>query len=205
MSNGANEQVDKKPSEMKKEDLPKTRAFQDKFTRTFLTSTKEVKEGYYSFESKSKKYTMSFPSGGQIPQTDYERNEDSYEFIYGEVEYKSNSIGIIRLMYDESTTNSSVNMELSSLKRKVKSEKNFNKREFDKNEIYWMPIGQGKNSYTYAGYAHPKNGSGSIELIYSEDCNNYGKLCENFSAKSAQKHFEDILLSIKFQYKEKGN
>ncbi|WP_336883170.1 hypothetical protein [Priestia koreensis] len=189
---------------MKASELPKTRAFQDKFTRSFLTSTKEVSKGYYPFESKTKKYTMNFPSGGKVPQTDYERNEDHYEFIYGEIEYPGNSIGVIRLMYDSSTTNSSVDMELSSLKRKIKTEKNFQKREVGTNVAYSLPIKSEKDYYSYGGYIHSTNSSGSIELIYTEDCNNQGKLCKNLYSSSAKKHFEEILLSVSFINEEGG-
>ncbi|WP_336883184.1 hypothetical protein [Priestia koreensis] len=46
LKNNAHEQIEQIPSEMKKENLPTTRAFQDTFTSEFLTSTKEVKDGY---------------------------------------------------------------------------------------------------------------------------------------------------------------
>jgi hypothetical protein len=40
---------------------PNTAAFQDEYTREFMASTKEVKDGYYLFKSKTGGYTMWFP------------------------------------------------------------------------------------------------------------------------------------------------
>jgi|SRR5699024_912846 len=48
--------------EAKPSKLPNVRAFQDENTRKHMLSTKEVKEGYYLYESRTERYTMHFPA-----------------------------------------------------------------------------------------------------------------------------------------------
>ena len=70
-----------KPSEMHPNDLPDERAFEDEFTRDFIQSVDETRPGYYPFLSKTGKYKMDFPAGGDIIKRAYSINNDSYEFI----------------------------------------------------------------------------------------------------------------------------
>ncbi|WP_336883195.1 hypothetical protein [Priestia koreensis] len=110
------EQTEQTPSEMKKEDLPKTRAFQDPFTSEFLTSTKEVKKGYYPFESKTKRYRMNFPISGVISEFGYERKNQDYELISTKLTYADQSFGSLFLRYNAGMVNTDLNIELSSFK-----------------------------------------------------------------------------------------
>ncbi len=45
----------------KQEFIPKTKAFKDDFTSEFIKSPDETEDGYYTFVSKTKGYTMLFP------------------------------------------------------------------------------------------------------------------------------------------------
>ncbi|OHR73236.1 hypothetical protein HMPREF3291_20040 [Bacillus sp. HMSC76G11] len=58
--------------------MPETEAIIDEFTREFMASSKEVEEGYYTFQSKTKGYTMLFPENAKISSGDYEQIENSY-------------------------------------------------------------------------------------------------------------------------------
>lgn len=55
--------------------LPNAEAFQDEYTRQFMYSTEEVKEGYYLFESLTEKYMMDFPEDGIV--MDHIKTEDN--------------------------------------------------------------------------------------------------------------------------------
>ncbi|MDL4840514.1 hypothetical protein QQS35_08660, partial [Aquibacillus sp. LR5S19] len=52
--------------QLKEAQLPETKAFQDEFTREFMDSTEEVKDGYYLFRSKTDGYTMLFPENAEM-------------------------------------------------------------------------------------------------------------------------------------------
>lgn len=70
------------PSEMEPNDLPDVPAFQDEFTRDFLQSTEQTKEGYYPFRSGSDSFTMDFPEDMTVNKRSYEiGSENRSEFI----------------------------------------------------------------------------------------------------------------------------
>jgi len=60
---------------------PDTVAFQDEFTREFMASTKEVKEGYYLFQSQTDGYTMLFPKDAVVAKGLYERDGKDFESL----------------------------------------------------------------------------------------------------------------------------
>ncbi|MGG3792630.1 hypothetical protein ABEU90_17545, partial [Geobacillus thermodenitrificans] len=64
---------------------PDTVAFQDEYTRKFLVSPKEVKDGYYLFRSQTGGFTMLFPEEARMDEGLYEKHEKDYErsFIRG--------------------------------------------------------------------------------------------------------------------------
>src|SRR5699024_12565849 len=68
-------------SEMDPKDLPNVTAFQDDFTREFMTSTEEVDDGYYLFESKTGGYTMWYPEDAVMNKGYFERTKDTYERV----------------------------------------------------------------------------------------------------------------------------
>src|SRR5699024_7478237 len=68
-------------SKMDPEDLPDVTAFQDDFTREVMSSTEEVGEGYYLFESKTGGYTMWYPEEAIMNKGYYERTKDTFERV----------------------------------------------------------------------------------------------------------------------------
>src|SRR5699024_2142145 len=73
--------MEKDVAEMDPKDLPDVRAFQDDFTREFMTSIEPVEDGYYEFESKTGGYTMKFPENASIDKGYYERKKDTFELL----------------------------------------------------------------------------------------------------------------------------
>ncbi|MGP1909420.1 hypothetical protein ACTSEZ_14745 [Metabacillus sp. JX24] len=65
----------------KQEYIPETEAFKNEFTREFMKSTEETVDGFYTFESKTKGYTMLFPVNAIISTMDYEQIKTSYEAL----------------------------------------------------------------------------------------------------------------------------
>lgn len=66
---------------MDPKDLRDIPSFQDEFTREFMTSTDEVSDGYYLFESKTGGDTIPFPEEAHIDQIHYEKVKEHYEGI----------------------------------------------------------------------------------------------------------------------------
>ncbi|WP_336883191.1 hypothetical protein [Priestia koreensis] len=194
----AHGQGEQKPSEMKKEDLPKTRAFQDSFTRTFLTSTKEVKKGYYPFESKTKRYTMDFPTGGIVSDIDYQQKKNDFEFLLAGISYEDQSGGSLDLTYDSGIVNKNVKYELFALKAKASGTTEFKKMNIENKIVYWMPVNLSDGYYTYTGYIHPKGKNGGVEVIYSSKCQSENGICKSFNVDTAQSRFMSIIRSVKF-------
>ncbi|MEC0668283.1 hypothetical protein P8864_20770, partial [Priestia flexa] len=83
--------VEQKPSEVAVEELPNTRALQDKFTREMIKSTKETEKGYYTLESKTGVYEMLFPAGGGIDGIGYKQNGESSESFLAGILYEDKS------------------------------------------------------------------------------------------------------------------
>src|SRR5699024_9382283 len=84
--------MEKNVADMDPKDLPDVSAFQDDFTREFMTSTEPVEDGYYEFESKTGGYTMNFPENALMSKGYYERKKDTFErFSFGEEINQENS------------------------------------------------------------------------------------------------------------------
>lgn len=61
------------------ETLPNVNAFQDEFTREFMASTVEVEDRFYTFQSKTEKYTMLFPKDAKVSTFYYSKSGDYTE------------------------------------------------------------------------------------------------------------------------------
>ncbi|WP_164218653.1 hypothetical protein [Virgibacillus sp. YIM 98842] len=98
---GCNVLGQKDISEMDPAELPDVIAFQDDFTREFMSSLEEVEDGYYLFESKTGGYTMMYPENAKMDQLFYESTGDNYEYIqFGENEETNNYTYYVRATYN---------------------------------------------------------------------------------------------------------
>ena len=85
---GCNVLGQKDISEMDPAELPDVIAFQDDFTREFMSSLDEVEDGYYLFESKTGGYTMMYPENAIMDQLYYQMPGEHYEAIqFAEEDY----------------------------------------------------------------------------------------------------------------------
>src|SRR5699024_11172913 len=93
--------MEKDVAEMDPKDLPDVRAFQDDFTREFMTSIEPVEDGYYEFESKTGGYTMKFPENATMSNKYYERKQKNFERLrYAENESKTSNAYVAIVTYD---------------------------------------------------------------------------------------------------------
>lgn len=71
------QEENRKPSEMKLDELPEAPAFKDDFTRGFLQSAEPVREGYYPFLSESESFTMDFPEEMKVEYRSHFASSDN--------------------------------------------------------------------------------------------------------------------------------
>lgn len=186
-----------KPAEMDPEDLPDVRAFQDEFTREFLQSTEETRDGYYPFLSGTGRYEMDFPAGGIIGEKSYAEKEKGYE-------------GLLLGVYEENGFESSININyyshhklgeendtLDLLESRLDMELEFHEKEDDHKYIYYSYFEyEDDESFGVAANVVNKLGTGAIQIVYTTGC----ETNEGYSTgKDEMKQKMDIWFnSIKF-------
>ncbi|SDC97664.1 hypothetical protein SAMN05421663_105286 [Terribacillus halophilus] len=81
------------PSEMDPKDLPDVPAFQDEYTRAYMQSTEQVKDGYYPLISKTNGFTLHFPEDMVIDDTSNAQPDNHYESLI--FHYENNDIAVM--------------------------------------------------------------------------------------------------------------
>ncbi|MDL4842638.1 hypothetical protein [Aquibacillus rhizosphaerae] len=164
--------------QLKEAKLPETKAFQDEFTREFMDSTEEVRDGYYLFRSKTDRYTMLFPKNAEIDSgAFYERNKDHFESLsfvdYSKEENYSYTYDVTYTPFGEDALENS----LEILSEKVGYGGDYKEIEekntrifFAKEEKLYEADDRQMKVYGYYSYIIPKEGNVGVEFIYSADC-----------------------------------
>ncbi|MDL4842639.1 hypothetical protein [Aquibacillus rhizosphaerae] len=164
--------------QLKEAQLPETKAFQDEFTREFMDSTEEVKDGYYLFRSKTDGYTMLFPKDAEILDSPiYERDKDFFEFVnfvdYSREQNYNYEYDIMYSMYGEE----GVEVSLKGLSRRVGYSGEYQEIEGENTRIYYAKEQELYKSderertvYGFFSYIVPKGGAVGVEFIYSSHC-----------------------------------
>jgi hypothetical protein len=103
-------------SEMDPAELPDVIAFQNDFTREFMSSLEEVEDGYYLFESKTGGYTMMYPENAKMDEIFYEMPGEEFEAIqFGEDENTNELQYFVRSIYESGSRVDDVNSLLGML------------------------------------------------------------------------------------------
>src|SRR5690625_2534665 len=174
-------QVDKdetstNPSEIDKDDLPEVRAFNDSFTREFLQSTEETREGYYPFVSGTGQFKMDFPAEGVIGQKAYFIKEKRYEEF--PIHIKTETGSKVRINYYSDDTKELLKENLNAFKTRLGYDGDFEKLKGDNQTLYYTDS-EGSGFLDYLGYVQNEKGKGGIELVYEIDCRGEKKeICE---------------------------
>ncbi|MGG1686793.1 hypothetical protein [Pseudalkalibacillus sp. NRS-1564] len=183
------------PEKVSTEDLPDTRAMQDEFTRSFLKSTEEVEDGYYSFVSGINRYEMNFPKSGVIGEKGYSKDEGFEQLSIG-IESSSYNIGITseyisHLKKDNLETNISL---LGSIAEDV----DFQQIDNDTADLHYGKFNR-KDNYGYLAYVQNSRDTGGILISYYIQCLETNNSCKD---NSKEDEFLQWLKSIKFKEKE---
>ncbi|WP_164218664.1 hypothetical protein [Virgibacillus sp. YIM 98842] len=113
---GCNVLGQKDIAEMDPADLPDVIAFQDDFTREFMSSLEEVEAGYYLFESKTGGYTMMYPKNAKMNEIYYEMPGEAFEAIqFGEAEDTNEFQYFVRSIYESGSRGEDVDSLLGML------------------------------------------------------------------------------------------
>ncbi|AIF42806.1 hypothetical protein [Virgibacillus sp. SK37] len=153
-----------KPSEMHVEDLPDVRAFEDEFTREFLQSTEETREGYYSFLSGAGAYKMDFPASGIVSEKSYSIKKDGFEsFFIGVNQLESEAL--ISVNYNSMYVNIESMQDI--LRKQLDEDLKFNKYDSDDLEIHAATFTVHKG-YGMAGMILNKKWDGGGVLVTYE-------------------------------------
>lgn len=188
----ANEKAITNPENVSKEKLPNTKAMQDEFTRSFLKSTKETEEGYYSFVSGTDQFEMYIPTDSVIGEQGYKQNEGYEQFRLG-VKRESYEFGVT-IEYISHLKKDNLNTNLSLLEGSMDKKLDFNKISNEGRDNYYASFNMDGN-FGYAAYVQNTNDSGGILVFYLLACEGSIDKCEN---KNNEDEFLTWLKSIRF-------
>ena len=189
-----------KPSEMKAEDLPDVRALQDEFTRSFIESTEEVEQGYYSFLSGTKRYRMLFPKEGAIHQG-YGVKEDQFEGFLMSTINDNGTDSQIKINYYAYATKESVDGGLEMLEGRVEQKLDFEKMTTETTDLYYAPIQFDSDIFGIAALVVSLNDDGVIQVVYDTQCKDDKSKCQAIKEEEVDKMIH-WLQSIEFIDKE---
>ncbi|AZB41860.1 hypothetical protein CEF21_05825 [Bacillus sp. FJAT-42376] len=177
-----------------KKTMPDTAAMKDEFTRSYLTSSKEVEKGFYRFKSKTGGYTMLFPVDAVI--SDGFGNEihgDYYEAIIYGAERDDAPIMVDSTYENKNITkNTEVNLDL--LSSTIGYEGNYQEMKDTKLAIYFAQNSfdvQDTISFNYFAYIKSQHSTQAIQFIYGVSCQKADKKC-----LSATHTFETTAMKI---------
>lgn len=163
---------------------PETAAFRDDFTREFMDSPKEVKDGYYLFKSKTGGYTMLFPIDAKMDQSYYERHKEHFEAIYYGGESKRDNITYyVDTTYENEQSTQNIEAGLKLLSDSIKYDGGYKKIREKKKTIYFAKnihsLKDGENKvYRFFGYIKSNHTNKGIQYIYAIKCLNKKKKCQ---------------------------
>jgi hypothetical protein len=125
-------------SKAQPEKLPNTVAFQDEFTRKFMVSPKEVKEGYYLFRSGTGGFTMWFPKDAKVNNGFYEKHGKYFESsLIAGVREQENITYSVDLTYEKRNITNEIDANLNLLSGYANYNGKYTKIEADRSTIYF--------------------------------------------------------------------
>lgn len=160
--------------------LPETRAFKDEFTREFMKSTKETEEGYYTFESKTKEYTMLFPENGKISMGDYEQIDTNYEALsFAEKIDQENVTYFITINFEESPHAKNTSVYTKQLSNATGYSGEYSKYKLDDKTIYYGEYADHESGlYFYSAYIVSNKLDKGIRFVFSGRCIDEPNACQ---------------------------
>ncbi|MEB3751134.1 hypothetical protein [Geobacillus icigianus] len=186
---------------------PNTVAFQDEYTREFMASTKEVKEGYYLFKSKTGGYTMWFPKDAVVTKGLYEKHGRDFEALTIGWDNKEENLDYaIDLQYErgEHMEDIETNLFLLSSGGYANYNGSYMKQEYNDKTIYFAKKQEDISEddkpdivYWFFSYIKSKDSHQGILFIYTVMCSDSEKSCQ-VKVEEEEKTAKMLMKSIKF-------
>ncbi|WP_164218662.1 hypothetical protein [Virgibacillus sp. YIM 98842] len=170
---GCNVLGQKDIAEMDPADLPDVIAFQDDFTREFMSSLEEVEDGYYLFESKTGGYTMMYPQNAKMDQGYFEKSGETFEAIrYGEDESSNDFLYYTTFTFDEGERTEEPENLLKLLSSSVNYDGDYEEMKYNDKTIYFATMqfvtDTGTNSTDrFFGLVKSKTSSQAVSFTYN--------------------------------------
>lgn len=189
------------PKYMETEDYPDVPAFQDEFTRGFLQSMEETRQGYYPFLSGTEGFELDFPTEGKLGKRSYNIKDKSFEALMIDVgNEESNIVHNITVNYyghlEEELHKKS---RLGQLQSRVGEELDFERIETDSQINYIAKFEsdqkeESSENYGYAALVFNNQALGGINIVYESHCL---ANCEKYREEDEAEIY-DWIMSIKF-------
>jgi len=196
--------MEKDVAEMDPKDLPDVRAFQDDFTREFMTSIEPVEDGYYEFESKTGGYTMKFPENASIDKGYYERKKDTFELLsYAEKTSENHVSYYVNATYNNFYKGKESRRLLYLLSGDVNYDGDYEEFEHQNNTIFFATSKSTTKSkkttwYEFFGLVKSNNSNQSLRFIYSLKCEEpEGNCAYDFDA--IEQKVKSLMNSVNFK------
>ncbi|WP_203289224.1 hypothetical protein [Metabacillus sp. cB07] len=182
------------------ESMPETEAFKDEFTREFIKSTEETEEGYYTFESKTKGYTILFPKDAIVSTGDYEAVKDQFESLsFGEKRIDEKISYFIKLSYEDNSSTGDIDTKLELLSNGAEYKGEYKKAVQGDYMIYSSDAGpKNPEYYYYLAYIKSAASDQAVRFTYFSNCIVEEKSCELITEKGKNR-INKILNSIEFK------
>jgi hypothetical protein len=167
------------------EKLPNTIPFQDEFTRKFMVSPKEVKEGYYLFKSRTGGFTMWFPKDAKISNMFYEKHDKYFEALRcAGIREDENITYYIDMVYENRLRTEDIESDLFLLSADANYKGEYTKIEVDRSTIYFaknendISVNNKKNTdYKFFAYIKSKHSHQGVQFIYGVSCEDATRGC----------------------------
>ncbi|KPB04150.1 hypothetical protein [Bacillus sp. CHD6a] len=184
-------------------DAPDTAAFKDEFTKDFLVSNKEVKEGFYLFDSATKGYQFHFPVNGFIEKEIYERNGDEFESVsfFDNKLKEENLLMYYRIIYEDSKLSSDIELSLDLLKSKVDFEGEYEEYTINNSTYYYgenISEYEGHKSYLFFTLIKPDGNDKGVSFVAEISCDDISKQCTPDSSH-VKDRIKEIMHSFDFE------
>ncbi|WP_164219226.1 hypothetical protein [Virgibacillus sp. YIM 98842] len=198
---GCNVLGQKDIAEMDPAELPDVIAFQDDFTREFMSSLEEVEDGYYLFESKTGGYTMMYPENAKMDEIYYEMSGDNYEGIqYGESKKTNDYQYSVRATYNEGGRANDFNTLKGILSARTGYEGDYESIEYDGKTVHFATseyVDQDEDiiSYNFLGIIMLNTRDQSLSIRYNVIPNDDNSI----DLEAIQNEVTKIMESIEFK------
>ncbi|WP_027409946.1 hypothetical protein [Anoxybacteroides tepidamans] len=182
---------------------PNTAAFQDEYTRKFMASTKEVKDGYYLFKSKTGGYTMWFPKNATMSKLFYEKHEKYFESLrFGESDKVNNIAYSTQIVYENKKITDSIGVNLELLSESTNYKGEFKKLYGKDMTVYfakqeYLLSDKKSKVHRFIGYLKSNHSHQAVEFYYAVSCLDKKEVCR-IDLEKEEKKAKMLMQSVRF-------